>query len=37
MVAHVGISKSTEQRWFDLFGVQPDRQHHFKRWCHPFA
>lgn len=30
MAAHTGISKSTAQRWFDPFGVQPHRQRHFK-------
>lgn len=31
-----GISKSTVQRWFDLFGVQPHRQRHFKLSNDPF-
>lgn len=30
MAEHTGISKSTVQRWFGLFGVQPHRQRHFK-------
>ena len=30
MAEHTGVSKSTVQRWFDLFGVQPHRQRHFK-------
>jgi len=30
MSVHTGISKSTVQRWFDLFGIQPHRQGHFK-------
>jgi transposase len=30
MSAHTGVSKSTVQRWFQLFGVQPHRQRHFK-------
>ena len=30
MAGYAGISKSTVQRWFDLFGVQPHRQCHFK-------
>ena len=33
---HTGISKSTVQRWFDLFGVQPHRQRHFKLSNDPF-
>ena len=36
MAAHTGISKSTVQRWFDLFGVQPHRQRHFKLSTDPF-
>ena len=31
-----GVSKSTVQRWFDLFGVQPHRQRHFKLSNDPF-
>ena len=30
MAAHGGVSKSTVQRWFTLFGVQPHRQRTFK-------
>ena len=30
MAAQTGVSKSTVQRWFDLFGVQPHRQRTFK-------
>ena len=29
MAAHTGISKSTVQRWFRLFGLQPHRQRYF--------
>ena len=36
MAQHTGISKSTVQRWFDLFGVQPHRQRHFKLSNDPF-
>ena len=36
MARHTGISKSTVQRWFDLFGVQPHRQRHFKLSNDPF-
>ena len=36
MAEHTGISKSTVQRWFDLFGVQPHRQRHFKLSTDPF-
>ena len=36
MAAHTGISKSTVQRWFSLFGVQPHRQRHFKLSPDPF-
>jgi transposase len=31
-----GVSKSTVQRWFTLFGVQPHRQRHFKLSNDPF-
>ena len=31
-----GVSKSTVQRWFNLFGVQPHRQRHFKLSNDPF-
>ena len=30
MAHNTGVSKSTVQRWFNLFGVQPHRQRHFK-------
>lgn len=36
MAAHTGISKSTVQRWFTLFGIQPHRQRHFKLSNDPF-
>ena len=36
MADHTGISKSTVQRWFGLFGVQPHRQRHFKLSNDPF-
>ena len=36
MAEHTGISKSTVQRWFDLFGVQPHRQRTFKLSTDPF-
>ncbi|MDE0152628.1 MAG: IS630 family transposase [Gammaproteobacteria bacterium] len=36
MAEHTGISKSTVQRWFALFGVQPHRQRHFKLSPDPF-
>ena len=36
MAEHTGVSKSTVQRWFDLFSVQPHRQRHFKLSNHPF-
>ena len=36
MAEHAGVSKSTVQRWFDLFGVQPHRQKHFKLSNDPF-
>ncbi len=36
MAEYTGISKSTVQRWFDLFGVQPHRQRHFKLSNDPF-
>ena len=36
MAEHTGISKSTVQRWFDRFGVQPHRQRHFKLSNDPF-
>lgn len=36
MAEQTGISKSTVQRWFDLFGVQPHRQKTFKLSNDPF-
>ena len=36
MAGHTGISKSTVQRWFHLFGVQPHRQRTFKLSTDPF-
>ncbi|HUH02821.1 MAG TPA: IS630 family transposase [Kofleriaceae bacterium] len=36
MAGHTGVSKSTVQRWFQLFGVQPHRQKHFKLSNDPF-
>lgn len=36
MAEETGVSKSTVQRWFDLFGVQPHRQRHFKLSSDPF-
>ena len=36
MAKHTGVSKSTVQRWFDLFGVQPHRHRHFKLSNDPF-
>ena len=36
MAAHTGVSKSTVQRWFSLFAVQPHRQRHFKLSNDPF-
>ena len=36
MAAHTGVSRSTVQRWFNLFGVQPHRQRHFKLSNDPF-
>ena len=36
MAEHTGVSKSTVHRWFDLFGVQPHRQRHFKISNDPF-
>ncbi len=36
MAEHGGVSKSTVQRWFDLFGVQPHRQRTFKLSTDPF-
>ena len=36
MAAQTGISKSTVQRWFTLFGIQPQRQRTFKLSTDPF-
>ena len=36
MAGHSGVSKSTVQRWFKLFGVQPHRQGSFKLSTDPF-
>jgi len=36
LAADTGVSKSTVQRWFQLFGVQPHRQKHFKLSTDPF-
>jgi putative transposase len=36
MEKHTGVSKSTVQRWFNLFGVQPHRQRYFKLSNDPF-
>jgi len=36
MARHSGVSKSTVQRWFDLFGLQPRRQRHFMISKDPF-
>ena len=36
MAEHTSISESTVQRWFDLFGVQPHRQRHFRLSNDPF-
>lgn len=36
MAKETGISKSTVQRWFELFGIQPHRQRHFKISNDPF-
>ena len=36
MEGRTGISKSTVQRWFNLFGVQPHRQRNFKLSNDPF-
>jgi putative transposase len=36
MSKETGISKSTVQRWFDLFGIQPHRQQYFKLSNDPF-
>ena len=36
MASHSGVSKSTVQRWFNLFALQPHRQRHFKLSNAPF-
>ncbi len=36
MAGNAGVSKSTVQRWFSLFGIQPHRQRHFKLSNDPF-
>lgn len=36
MARQSGVSKSTVQRWFNLFGLQPHRQRHFKLSNDPF-
>lgn len=36
MEEHTGVSKSTVQRWFALFGVQPHRQRTFRLSNDPF-
>ncbi len=36
MAEHTDVSKSTVQRWFTLFGIQPHRQRHFKLSNDPF-
>ena len=36
MAKHTGVSKSTVQRWFAMFGVQPHRQQYFKLSNDPF-
>ena len=36
MAEHTGVSKSTVQRWFELFGVQPHRQRSFRLSNDPF-
>ena len=36
LAAPSGVSKSTVQRWFHLFGVQPHRQKHFRLSNDPF-
>ena len=37
MAGHSGVSKSTVQRWFNLFAIQPHRQRHFKLSNDPFC
>ncbi len=36
MAEQTGVSKSTVQRWFSLFAIQPHRQRHFKLSNDPF-
>ena len=36
MASHSGISKSTVQRWFKLFGLHPHRHQYFKLSTDPF-
>jgi putative transposase len=36
MAAQTGVSKSTVARWFQLFGLHPHRQKHFKLSTDPF-
>ena len=36
MEEHTGVSKSTVQRWFELFGVQPHQQRTFRLSNDPF-
>ena len=36
MARYRRVSKSTVQRWFDLFALQPNRQRHFKISNAPF-
>ena len=36
MAEHSGVSKSTVQRWFTMFGLQPHRQRYFKLSNDPF-
>ena len=36
MASHSGVSKSTVQRWFKLFGLQPHRHQYFKLSTDPF-
>jgi putative transposase len=36
LAEHTGVSKSTVQRWFTLFGIQPQRQRTFKLSTDPF-
>ena len=36
MADHTDVSKSTVQRWFAMYGVQPHRQQYFKLSNDPF-